>query len=292
MPFLFLRDGNPLRHIRRPHVTWGLIAANIAVYLLTELGLVDLLRFGLPADFGVIADHPDLLVTHLFLHGNLLHLAGNMLVLFIFGDNVEDSMGHLRFLIFYLLCGVGSAVLFTIVSHDSRTLIGASGAISGILAGYLLLHPRARVLILAAFKFPVIAPSWIVIALYVLFDVIMAFAGGHLGAGNQNIGWWGHIGGFMAGIALVRAFKFRDVPLFAAAVHYPETPFPELERDGKGKLRRLIPFMMGAPKARAPLSRRAAIIVVLLKALSYISLLIFLSLEYRALAPMFGLHLP
>ena len=199
-----------------------------------------------------------------------------MLLLYVFGDNVEDSMGHGRFLLFYLLVGIGSGLMFGVVevmtTDTPAIVVGASGSIGGILAAYLMLHPRARVLVLIAFKFPIFAPSWIFIALYIAFDIVMAFSG------DTGVAWWAHIGGFLSGLALVRAFKYKDVPLFAAAEHYPHTPFPELEGKGpddqKPWWRRF--SYDGAPKPRPPLSRAAAIRVFLLKVISYIILLFFI----------------
>jgi len=165
------------------------------------------------------------------------------------------------FLLFYLLTGIISGLTFgmaeILAGGAPSTVIGASGAIGGLLAAYLLLHPRARVLVLVAMRFPVFAPSWIFIAIYVAIDVGMALVGE---------------------LMLVRLFKYRAVPLFAPAEHYPETPFPELERAVDGRLRRLRTFGKQGP--RNPLSNKAAIIVAIIKVISYVSLLLYLMLIF------------
>ena len=274
MPFLFLRDGSPLRHIRRPYVTYGLILANVAIFAVMSVLPGQFDGWAYVPNGASLLDDPVTLVTYQFMHGSMLHLLGNMLMLFIFGDNIEDSMGHLRYLLFYLLTGIFSALAFglseAVQAGPPIAVIGASGSIGGLLAAYLLLHPRARVLVLVAFRFPVFAPAGIFIAIYVALDFLMAFSGDH------GIAWWAHIGGFLSGLLLVRPFKFRDVPLFAPATHYPEAPFPELEREADGRLRRLLPF--GKIGERKPLSRRAAIIVAMIKVVSYLSLLLYLML--------------
>ncbi len=277
MPFLFLRDGNPLRHIRRPYVVYGLILFNLGVMLASEVVPGLWLRWGYTPQWPFLVGDSATLVTYQFVHSDGLHIFFNMLLLFVFGDNVEDSMGHLRFLLFYLLVGIGGALLFglaELLTNDTpSTVIGASGAIGGVLAAYLLLHPRARVLVLVLGKFPIFAPSWIFIGLYVAFDVVMAISG------DQSIAWWAHIGGFLTGLSLVRLFKYPDVPLYAEARFYPRTPFPELETsdaDGKQPLWRRLAG--GDYASRPPLTRAGAIKVFLLKTVSYLVLLLMLAI--------------
>jgi membrane associated rhomboid family serine protease len=157
----------------------------------------------------------------MFLHGGFLHLAGNMLFLWVFGNNVEDAMGHGRFVAFYLLCGVG-AVMAQVLPNPGSTvpMIGASGAISGVLGAYMLLYPRARVLlgvpigflIVSLGRFPAV---WVLAAWFVM----QLFMGGvsftrPAGADAGGIAFGAHVGGFVAGLLLVTLFKRRDVPLW------------------------------------------------------------------------------
>ncbi|MEM6903064.1 MAG: rhomboid family intramembrane serine protease [Pseudomonadota bacterium] len=303
MPFLFLRDGNPLRDIRGPYVVYAIILINCAVFAATNYAPLLIFELGFLPTWAGLLSEPMTLASYQFVHGGWGHIFANLLMLYIFGDNIEDSMGHGKFLLFYLLTGAGSALLYGAVEGlagaEPRTLIGASGSIAGVLAAYVMLHPRARVLVLVAFKFPVFAPSWMLIGIYVALDIVMAFSGGFGRPDAASVGWWAHIGGFVTGLALVPLFKRRKVPFFAPAVHYPETPFPELERDAGGRIRRLLPFLGKQEVAdqayakdrakRKPLAGWAAVLVVVLKVVSYISLLVYLSLEFDTLSRLAGI---
>jgi membrane associated rhomboid family serine protease len=150
------------------------------------------------------------LVTSLFLHGGLAHIAGNMLFLWIFGDNIEDALGHVRYLVFYLVCGVLSnlANVFTTVAFHGDPIIpslGASGAISGVLGAYLLLYPNRRVMVLL-FRFLTEVPAWVAIGIWFVFQLISSI--GALGdrMGGGGIAYAAHVGGFLAGAALIRPF--------------------------------------------------------------------------------------
>ena len=154
--------------------------------------------------------------TSMFLHGGFLHIAGNMLYLWIFGNNVEDSMGRIRFIVFYFLCGFIAAYTHAIANAASTVpMIGASGAISGVLGAYLLLYPRARVLTLIAFGLYIRTVE--VSAMFVLgFWFVLQFLNALLSAGTGGgVAWYAHIGGFLAGILLIGIFKRRDVPLWS-----------------------------------------------------------------------------
>ncbi len=152
--------------------------------------------------------------TSMFMHGGWLHIGGNMLFLWVFGDNVEDAMGHLKFLIFYLLTGVGAVALQVFIERDALVpMVGASGAIAGVLAAYIVLFPkgRVRVLVFLGFFVTVIAlPALLVIGFWILLQFFSGFAS--LGPETQQTGggvaYFAHIGGFLAGLALV--FLFRD----------------------------------------------------------------------------------
>jgi len=234
--FIPISDTNPLRRIRWPWVSWTIIAANTAVYFFFEHGGVvhtplnaSAISFGLvpavfngenPAALGMLALPFGLtLITYSFLHASFWHLAGNMIFLWVFGDNVEDALGHFRYLAFYLLCAAVAGYAFILATPASEApVIGASGAIAGTLAAYLLLYPRAKVWILLMFGIPLRLRVEYVLGFWILFQVYAAFAGG-----SENIAWWVHVGGLVTGAVLVLFMRQKGVPLFAKAL--PEHPW-------------------------------------------------------------------
>lgn len=159
MLFVPVWDLNPLKKVRFQYVTIGIIVLNVAVYFGLETNLVIPVPPGL---IGALSPTPSQVVpwasfwehfsgqykllTYMFLHGSILHLLFNMIFLFVFGDNVEDAMGHFRFILFYLTCGVAGAIVYSAVTEFTEVpLIGASGAVSGVIGAYLMLHPNIRV---------------------------------------------------------------------------------------------------------------------------------------------------
>ncbi|MEW5801844.1 MAG: rhomboid family intramembrane serine protease [bacterium] len=154
---------------------------------------------------------PFTLITSMFLHGGLAHLVGNMLYLWIFGDNVEDSMGHVRFAVFYLLCGLAAAFTQIIVAPSSTIpMIGASGAISGVLGAYLLLYPRAKVLTLIFLGFfieTVRIPASLLLSLWIIIQVLSGASSLVAHSLSGGVAWFAHIGGFLMGILLISSFK-------------------------------------------------------------------------------------
>jgi membrane associated rhomboid family serine protease len=225
--FVPLYDGVPLRYVRFPAANWSIIAANIVVFLLlqaapdpsrleTALGAIPAVLFGaaiLSPDLALVPP-PVTLITGMFVHANIGHILGNMLFLWVFGDNVEDAMGSARYLAFYLICGVIAALTFAaMVPTGQSPLIGASGAISGVAAAYLLLYPKARIW---GFLFipwlPLHIPASWFVSIWILFQILSAFI-----SQGSDIGWWAHLGGIGAGCLLVGLFKRRHVPLFGPA---------------------------------------------------------------------------
>ena len=217
-----LKDRNPRRCF--PIITLILIAVNILVFFY-ELSL-GLKLEGFFHHFSVIPNHiyqtlhseilkPFVfitLITSLFMHGGWMHLGGNMLYLWIFGDNVEDKFGHIRFLVFYLFCGIAASALHIYLEPTSNVpTIGASGAISGVLGAYIFMFPKARILtLIPIFIFIQFAelPAYIILGLW----FILQFFNGMLLLGNSTAGmggiaWWAHIGGFIAGLLLVIPFR-------------------------------------------------------------------------------------
>ena len=229
MVFLPVYDYNQLRYIKRPYVTWALLAANIFIYFLFQSGVVwnfdDYLNrnYGfMPASIlanarmtadvpAFIAQVPGIkLFTYMFLHGDLGHLFGNMLFLWVFGDNIEDAMGRFRYFLFYIACGVAAGLAHFLSQTTSTTpLIGASGAISGLLAAYLVLFPRAKVWVLFFTRIPIKLRAYWVLGIYLVFNIFMATA-----RGMDNVAWWAHIGGFATGIVLVVMMRRPGVDLF------------------------------------------------------------------------------
>jgi membrane associated rhomboid family serine protease len=224
--FIPLYDANPLRTIKTPVVTRTLIVITVAVFLLFESGVfVDAqmasvgmfavipaelhLGAGLRSELGVIPE-PLTLVTYMFLHAGWMHLIGNMLFLWVFGDNVEDAMGHFRFLAFYLICGIAGGLAHALANPFSEApLIGASAAVAGSLAAYLILHPKVKLWVLLLGRIPLKITAMWVIGAWVVFQVFNLVV-----ALDQATAYWAHIGGFMAGAVLIPFMRRRDVPLF------------------------------------------------------------------------------
>jgi membrane associated rhomboid family serine protease len=225
-----------------PFVTWLLIAANVFVFVALQ-GLGGNERFTLayatvPAEIltghdiarpvslrdpygreiGNLVLEPTpipvylTLITAMFMHGGLAHLFGNMLYLWIFGDNLEDALGHARYLVFYLLTGVAaglSHVLVTAAVHANPLIpsLGASGAISGVLGGYIVLFPRRRVRVLMFYSVTEV-PAMLAIGLWFLFQLVSG--AGMLGGQMGGVAYGAHIGGFVAGVLLVKVFLPRQ----------------------------------------------------------------------------------
>ena len=209
-----LRDSEPSSS--RPVVTVLLIAVNIAVFFY-EISLDPFSRNHLIAVYGMVPDRldPVSLATSMFLHGGWLHIVGNMWFLWIFGDNVEDILGHWKFLLFYLLCGVAAGMAHVLLNPFSRIpTVGASGAIAGVMGAYLVKFPRARittlvplVVFLTTFELPAAAVLlyWFVIQ---FFSGVGSIAYSHQSAGG--VAWFAHVGGFLAGILLIYILPKRE----------------------------------------------------------------------------------
>ncbi len=223
-----LRDDNPTS--TKPVLTVTLILINVMVFLyqtslpprqgnlfVYQYGAIPSVIFGpdrLPGRLEVIP--PALaLFTSMFLHGSWMHLIGNMWYLWIFGNNIEDAMGRMRYLIFYILSGLAASISHAWFNLGSRVpSIGASGAISGVLGAYLLLYPRAQVLVLIPLGF--FTRLFYIPAMFVLgfWFLIQVFSGTLAGSQAGGVAWWAHIGGFIAGMAMVGVFKRSDVRFF------------------------------------------------------------------------------
>lgn len=237
--FIPLGDGKGLQVIPFQLVTAGLIALNVIIWLaqisqpdgaagagrmVATYGFTPSALFAAAGANGLLqglvgdwqSGTPPIwftLISSQFLHGGFWHLSANMLFLWVFGASIEDAMGHRRYLGFYLLCGIAACLTHGVANPDSSIpMIGASGAISGVLAAYLMLHPRVRVLILALNWIPMRIPVWIIIGLWTGWQFY------ELGWGKDTgTAWLAHIGGLVTGLCLTPFFKRQEVPLFDRA---------------------------------------------------------------------------
>jgi membrane associated rhomboid family serine protease len=226
---LVLHDGNPLVHIRRAWVNQAIIGLILAVFAAQYFDLFFWPRFALfPYQLVHGLDRPGPLhgylglITHMLLHGSWLHLAGNLIGLWVFGDNIEDALGHVCYLLFFLACGIAAALTQVFFDDPTVPMIGASGAVSAVMGAYLLLHPRARILMLAFNVVPILAPAALVVGADILLNAYMAWDAGRTpgspaGSSATGIAWWAHIGGFVFGMALIAILRRRDVALFQPA---------------------------------------------------------------------------
>lgn len=229
--FIPLSDDNPLEAIPFQVVTVGLIVINVVVFALTslspdpnsvlgyavvpsELFLAGTSLVSVGPDAGtVLVPEPYTLVTYMFFHADIWHLAGNMIFLWVFGDNVEDAVGHVKFLVFYLACGIAAGLLHAVLAAGTDNagvpLIGASGAVAGVIAAYLMLHPHVRVWVLAFKVIPLQISAAIVLGVWVITQVVMV-----LMPEIGPVAWWAHIGGLIAGAVLIIFMRRPGVPLF------------------------------------------------------------------------------
>lgn len=209
------RDHNPAE--RTPYVTWGLIAANVLVFLITLVAMGnEQATWSLYEAYALFpaklsaGEDPATLLTSAFLHGGFMHLAGNMLFLWIFGDNLEDQMGHGPFLLFYLASAAAAGLAQVATAPSSMVpMVGASGAIAGVMGGYLLLFPKAKVdvlLILIIYIRVFSLPAAIVLGIWFAIQI---FSG--LGADPDlgGVAYWAHAGGFAAGLVLALPLWLR-----------------------------------------------------------------------------------
>ena len=226
--FIPLRDDSALKSIRYQYVTISLIAVNVLVYIFEVSGLDEgaIRSFGVTpralmagslfstplstAEGSVPVIEGATLLTYMFFHADIFHLLGNMLFLWVFGDNVEDAMGHVKFLFFYLACGVFAGLFHAWMLPGSDVpLIGASGAVAGVIAAYLMLHPRVGVWVLA-FKFiPLRISAGLLLGIWIVLQVVMIAI-----SDGSPTAWWAHIGGLLAGAVLILVLRRPGVPLF------------------------------------------------------------------------------
>jgi membrane associated rhomboid family serine protease len=238
-----LYDDNPFKLPVKPVVTWSLIAANIVAFIIEVAGTDDSMQ-AIVDNFGVT---PAVLVggkggllagigtlfTYMFLHANLMHILGNMVFLWVFGDDIEEALGRARFLLFYVACGVVGGVVF--VASDPAfqgPLIGASGAISGVVIAYVMFRPCAKITVLFSI-IPLRIRAYWVVGAFVVTQFLSLEA-----AGKSDVAYWCHLGGMAAGLVLFPLMRLPGVQLFecVAHPHYPGDPAAAqpLERDPRG----------------------------------------------------------
>ena len=259
MFFLPLFDNNPTS--RAPIISYLILIACVMVFLwqlglsgfeerkaFLQLGIIPSVLLGtdkLPAALVLVPDWLTIF-TSMFLHGGWLHLGSNMLYLWIFSDNIEDSMGPFRFILFYALCGLGAGLCQAMIDPASQIpIIGASGGIAGILGAYILLHPRATVrvfMLILIFVRIISLPAWLVLGVWIAGQFAAAPSGL---SGGGGVAYFAHIGGFLTGMALIPFFKRRDIKLLAddrvspSAKWSPEpTPFSTLKQEARVRYKR------------------------------------------------------
>jgi membrane associated rhomboid family serine protease len=221
--FVPLHDDTPLKVIRFQFVTLGIIIGNVVVFLVTGAFHSEAYLANVATSFGVVPSdlthmsqnvpfspipEPLTFITYMFLHAGWMHLISNMLFLWVFADNVEDAFGYFAFALFYLLCGIAGALTHVFMAPDSSApLIGASGAVSGVIGAYVLLYPRARVWILLFFRIPLrISAIW-VLSGWFLLQLFSIYTAGK--SGEQEVAFWAHIGGFAAGLLITLILRSK-----------------------------------------------------------------------------------
>jgi rhomboid family protein len=218
-----IRDDQP--RFSTPYVTYFLIAINVLIFLM-EFALDPASLRGLIYEFGMVPSHVTGLIsgghsspavalvpmfTSMFLHGSWMHVIGNMWFLWIFGDNVEDYLGHFKYLAFYLVSGVAAALAQIVVNPLSTVPnVGASGAIAGVLGAYFILYPKARVLTWF-FYFFFYVPAWVMLGYWFVYQFLSGAATSITQAGQNSggIAFWAHVGGFVSGIVLIKILPER-----------------------------------------------------------------------------------
>jgi membrane associated rhomboid family serine protease len=285
MFFLPLFDNNPT--LTRPLITSMIIALcicgfiwqesldfNAAHNIVYQLGFVPAVFFtpaSLPEDMSLVPTWSTIF-TSMFLHGGWVHIGANMLYLWIFSDNVEASMGRLKFVLFYLLCGGAAAMAQAALDPGSTIpMIGASGGIAGVLGAYLMLHPKAAIrcffLILIFFRF-INLPAWLVLGVWIGGQFVAVPQA--LNETGGGVAYMAHIGGFLAGMALIPFFKYRHIALFDRDIgigDWADRPlnFQEVKAEARARYRRSVPSSADAvrkpvsttpPKPSVPTSRR------------------------------------
>jgi membrane associated rhomboid family serine protease len=216
------KDDNPTE--LTPYMTVGLVIANVAVWIIVQgMGVnlgASVCEYGLiPVEVtGRMLEGPDpcqlggvtwaAVVTSMFMHGSWIHLVSNMMFMWVFGNNIEDSMGHIRFLIFYFLCGFAAAAAHVGLNASSAIpTVGASGAISGILGAYILLYPQVRVHVFFPPFWILPMRAYVVLGYWIVIQILMGLAERGAGGGGGGVAVWAHIGGFFAGLILVNLFR-------------------------------------------------------------------------------------
>jgi membrane associated rhomboid family serine protease len=220
--FVPVHDDAPHRVIRVQWITFAIIAINFAIFMLTASGGEQELMAA-AAGFGIVpgeltsqidlgaalnpVPEPATLVTYQFLHAGWMHIVSNMLFLWVFADNVEDAYGHAGFPFFYLLTGIAGGLVHVMMLPGSpNPLIGASGAVSGVIAAYVVLFPRAKVWVLFGLLFLVRLPALLILGFWFLLQLYSLWKDR---GGEIEVAWWAHIGGFLAGLALTVALRPR-----------------------------------------------------------------------------------
>ncbi len=235
--FIPVSDDNPLRFIHRPYVTYTIIIILLIFYapilLKPEAQLTKELFYGFGIIPSVILGHNSVatqyvnipadmtVISYIFIHANAAHIVGNLAFIFVFGDNIEDALGHGRFALFFLLTGASGGI-FHIFMHPTSVipLVGASGAVSGMVVAYLMLFPFVKTWGIVLSWFPLRIPTFFFLFAWILYQIIAVKF-----LSESNVGWWAHLGGIFSGMILVILFKRKEIKLFSR--QQPVLTFPE-----------------------------------------------------------------
>jgi membrane associated rhomboid family serine protease len=220
-----LYDNSPFSFRSPPYVSWFLLSANVLLFVLFQTDAASeavkqaMISFALtPASFfhtgtavgSLVVPWPLTLFSYMFLHGGWLHLIGNMLFLWVFGDDIENALGHFRFLLFYLMSGIAAGFAHYLSNTASLTpLIGSSGAIAGVIAAYLILRPCNKVWVLVLGRIPIKIAAYWALGFWVVIQVVNVMA-----KSDDDVSWWAHIGGLIVGAGLVVVMRQPGVKLF------------------------------------------------------------------------------
>jgi membrane associated rhomboid family serine protease len=232
----------------RPYVNWTLIALCVVVFLYEntlsprELEAFFMQYGAVPANISELRNLSSIL-TSMFLHGGWWHLIGNMLFLFVFGDNIEDAMGHISYLLFYLLTGIAAALAQVFLDPTSTIpMVGASGAISGVLGAYIVLFPHGNVRALVFFGYfgqVVLVPAWVMLGLWFVLQLVSGVASLGVASDVGGVAFWAHVGGFVAGAVLVWLFRDQEAVAHQNAIRSQHQPW---QRVGAGARSRREPW--------------------------------------------------
>ena len=246
--FIPVSDDNPLRFIRRPYVTYAIILILLLFYApillnpdgqLTKeffygFGIIPSVVFGYNsvATEYINIPHDMTVISYIFIHANAAHIMGNLAFMFVFGDNIEDALGHMRFALFFLLTGIAGGVCHMFMNPTSVIpLVGASGAVSGMVVAYLFLFPFVKTWGIVLSWLPLKIPTFFFLLAWILYQIIAVKF-----LSESNVGWWAHLGGIFSGMILVILLKRKEIKLFSRQLPVLKFPKHTITEELEGEL--------------------------------------------------------